>query len=89
MNAAVSAGWLTVAAVAGDLDVSPRTVLRWIDAGEFPAMRLPGGRLRIRTSDYAVWQEGRMIAAVNASGPAALERPGPGTEEVPPCNKEA
>ena len=38
---------LTVAAVADELGFSPRTILRWIDAGHLGAVRLPGGRLRI------------------------------------------
>jgi excisionase family DNA binding protein len=53
----MSGQWLTVASVADDLDVSPRTVLRWIDRGEFPAVRLPGGRLRIKQADYAAFLE--------------------------------
>jgi excisionase family DNA binding protein len=34
---------LTVAAVAEDLAVSTRTVLRWIHRGDLRAVRLPGG----------------------------------------------
>ena len=40
-------GYLTVASVADELGFSPRTILRWIDAGHLEAVRLPGGRLRI------------------------------------------
>lgn len=35
---------------AEELDVSTRTVLRWIDRGDLEAVRLPGGRLRIPQS---------------------------------------
>jgi excisionase family DNA binding protein len=43
--------FLRVCDVAEELDVSTRTVLRWIDAGELEALRLPGGRLRIAESE--------------------------------------
>jgi excisionase family DNA binding protein len=44
--------WLTVATVAEDLGFSARTVSRWIERGDLPAVRLPGGRLRI--SEHAL-----------------------------------
>jgi excisionase family DNA binding protein len=44
--------------VAETLDVSPRTVLRWIDAGELGALRLPGGQLRIPQTALAAFVEG-------------------------------
>ncbi len=47
----MSATWLTVAAVAEELDVSMRTVQRWVAAGEIAVVRLPGGRVRIRRCD--------------------------------------
>jgi excisionase family DNA binding protein len=56
-------GFLTVAAVAEDLGVSPRTILRWVNRGELEALRLPGGRLRIPQSAYTDW-----IASHMASG---------------------
>jgi excisionase family DNA binding protein len=43
--------WLRVATVAEELDVSMRTVLRWIDTGELKAIRLPGGQLRVAQRD--------------------------------------
>jgi excisionase family DNA binding protein len=52
--------WLTVAAVAEELGVSPRTVHRWIGAGELEALRLPGGRLRIPESALSAWIQVRM-----------------------------
>jgi excisionase family DNA binding protein len=82
-------GFLTCAQVAEDLGVSTRTVLRWIDRGDLPAVRLPGGRLRVSQADLAgrlsAWQtvsggEERIMAASEASGPATLIRPGPGKE---------
>jgi excisionase family DNA binding protein len=39
--------YLTAAAVADELGVSTRTVLRWIERGDLAAVRLPGGRLRV------------------------------------------
>jgi excisionase family DNA binding protein len=49
----VLSGWLTVAVVAGELEVSPRTVLRWIERGDLVAVKLPGGRLRIAAEELA------------------------------------
>ena len=43
----MSGGYLTVAAVAEEAGFSPRTVLRWVEAGDLEAVRFPGGRLRI------------------------------------------
>lgn len=64
--------WLTVAQVADDSGFSARTVLRWIDRGDLRAVRFPGGRLRIRQSDYAAMQTAgettapkRMLATVD------------------------
>jgi excisionase family DNA binding protein len=64
-------GWLTVAAVADELEVSPRTVLRWIERGDLAAVKLPGGRLRVAPAELAARLEawstadpcGRMLAA--------------------------
>ena len=44
---------LTVTQVADELGFTPRTILRWIDAGHLEAIRLPGGRLRIPQSALA------------------------------------
>ncbi|MFL6040086.1 MAG: helix-turn-helix domain-containing protein, partial [Gaiellales bacterium] len=67
--------WLTAAAVAEQLGVSPRTILRYIDAGELAAVRLPGGRLRIAQQEVdqrlVKWSTassaGRMLAAAGAN----------------------
>jgi excisionase family DNA binding protein len=63
-------GYLTVASVAEDLDVSARTVLRWVERGDLAAVRLPGGRLRIAEADLTAALERwattprRMLASV-------------------------
>jgi excisionase family DNA binding protein len=69
--------WLTVSQVADDSGFSARTVLRWIERGDLRAVRFPGGRLRIRQSDYAAMQAagettgpGRMLATVDDEGGA-------------------
>ena len=67
--------YLTVAQVADDLGFSPRTILRWIDAGHLEAVRLPGGRLRIPQSALAAMlatgsthQATGIVAAVDRGG---------------------
>jgi excisionase family DNA binding protein len=74
----VTGSWLTVAAVADELAVSPRTVLRWVDRGKLPAVRLPGGRLRIaekelarRLDEWSTTTQERMLATVNEEGDGA------------------
>lgn len=63
--------WLTLAVVADELDVSTRTVQRWVENGDLAAVRLPGGRLRVQRAelDSALerWRTvapGRRLAAV-------------------------
>jgi excisionase family DNA binding protein len=74
-------GWLTVAAVADELEVSPRTVLRWIERGDLAAVRLPGGRLRIAQAEVdAKLVRWSTMVPTDASGPAVREHPGPGKE---------
>jgi excisionase family DNA binding protein len=51
----MSASYLRVCQVAEELDVSTRTILRWIDAGRLDAVRLPGGRLRIAQSAWSAF----------------------------------
>lgn len=61
--------WLTVAQVAESEQVSPRTVLRWIDQGHLRARRQPGGRLRIHADWYRqMTGDGRMLAGVGDEG---------------------
>jgi excisionase family DNA binding protein len=50
---------LTARAVAGMLDVSTETVLRWTRRGELPAIRLPGGGIRYREDEIECWLEER------------------------------
>jgi excisionase family DNA binding protein len=50
---------LTARAVAEMLDVCAETVLRWIRNGELPAIRLPGGAIRIIDSDLHDWLRSR------------------------------
>jgi excisionase family DNA binding protein len=79
--------YLTAADVAETVGVSTRTVLRWIDRGDLPAVRLPGGRLRVSQAalgeHLSAWSTssstGAYAAPVTASGPAQCDLPGPGT----------
>lgn len=46
---------LTARAVAERLNVCTETVLRWIRNGELPAIRLPGGAVRIAETELNDW----------------------------------
>jgi excisionase family DNA binding protein len=46
---------LTARTVADKLDVCTETILRWIRNGELPAIRLPGGAVRIVESELSNW----------------------------------
>jgi excisionase family DNA binding protein len=46
---------LTARTVADMLDVCTETVLRWIRLGELPAIRLPGGAIRIAEHELTAW----------------------------------
>lgn len=67
-------GYLTVARVAEDLEISARTVLRWVERGDLAAVRLPGGRLRVSETELAAALERwattprRTLAAVGDEG---------------------
>jgi excisionase family DNA binding protein len=45
--------YISVGYIARHCGVSNATVLRWIEAGELPAFRLPGGHHRINQNDLA------------------------------------
>lgn len=81
----MSEHWLTVADVAEELEVSRRTVTGWIARGQLRAVRLPGGRLRIRLADLAAMLRAGETGADTLpldEGPGALvELPGHDTEE--------
>jgi excisionase family DNA binding protein len=51
--------FLTIAEVAQDTGFSPRTVLRWVERGDLPAVRFPGGRLRVSQREYSRFLERR------------------------------
>jgi excisionase family DNA binding protein len=55
------AGWLTLADVAEELSVSTRTVMRWVERGELPAVVLPGGRKRVHDQTLTAWLRTREI----------------------------
>jgi excisionase family DNA binding protein len=50
---------LTARSVAGLLDVSAATVLRWTRAGDLPAVRLPSGQIRYREDELDDWINAR------------------------------
>jgi len=56
---AASQRLLTARAVANTLDVCTETVLRWIRNGQLPALRLPGGAIRISERALDDWLKSR------------------------------
>jgi excisionase family DNA binding protein len=60
--------WLTLADVADELDVSVRTVLRWVQRGELPAIELPGGRKRIHCNMFDAWLASRLTTPAPTPG---------------------
>ncbi len=69
---------LTARTVAEALDVCAETVLRWIRNGELPAIRLPGGAIRINESDLHDWLRSRATPGrgvlATTTGAADFER---------------
>lgn len=74
--------WLTPAQVAAELQVSRRTVGRWIDSGDLPALRV-GSVVRVGRQALVEWQrrheinnrpDGEQTTASGASAPAATTR---------------
>jgi len=67
---------LTARIVADKLNVCTETVLRWIRNGELPAIRLPGGAVRIIESELNDWliMRATLRRGVLTTGPNAVER---------------
>jgi len=55
----VSGQLLTARQVANELGVHVKTILAWVQRGELPAFRLPGGAIRFRATDLEAWLEER------------------------------
>ena len=74
-------GYLTVAQVAEEVGVSARTVLRWLDAGELPCLRLPAAvseSRKLRTSNGSS-RVRASAGGLGSSREAATERRAGGT----------
>lgn len=78
LASAPSCQLLTARAVADMLDVCAETVLRWIRNGELPAIRLPGGAVRIVDDELWDWLRSRATPArgvlATTAGAADCER---------------
>jgi len=60
------------------LGVSCETVLRWVRRGELPAVRLPGGAIRIGETQLEQWLAGRATSGRGVSTtPADAAQPLP------------
>ena len=59
--------YISVGYVAKRCGVSNTTVLRWINAGQLPAFRLPGGHFRIDNLDFSVFLEKLKIPPGNGA----------------------
>ncbi len=57
----VSPEWLTIEQAAAWLQVSTKTIRRYIEAGSLPAVNLGGRAIRIRRQDLEVWLQTRRI----------------------------
>ena len=69
----MSTGYLRISAIAEELDVSPRTVLRWVERGDLQAVRLPGGRLRISQTAFDAFVGAGLTARPVVSSPERME----------------
>jgi excisionase family DNA binding protein len=58
--------WLSLTEASERLGVHPTTLRRWVDSGDIPCFRTPGGHRRFRAADLAAWMEGRQSAALTA-----------------------
>lgn len=72
----MSSEWLTPADVARDLQVSVRTVGRWIDRDGLPALRV-GSVVRISRQALAEWQRRHETAASNGQIAGQEHAPAP------------
>lgn len=50
--------WLSLTETCELLGVHPTTLRRWVDAGEIPCFRTPGGHRRFRLAELTAWMEG-------------------------------
>ena len=57
----VTPEWLTVEQVAEWLQVSTKTIRRYIEDGSLPAVNLGGRAIRIRRQDLEVWLQNRRV----------------------------
>jgi excisionase family DNA binding protein len=57
--------FISVGFIAKGCGVSNTTVLRWINAGRLPALRLPGGHYRIEKKDFSEFLSRHSIPAPN------------------------
>jgi excisionase family DNA binding protein len=48
------------------IGVSTETVLRYVRRGDLPAVRLPGGAIRLRSDDLDAWLSGRAVGSPDA-----------------------
>ncbi len=60
-GAAVPPEWLTVEQVAEWLQVSTKTIRRYIEDGSLPAVNLGGRAIRIRRQDLETWLQNRRV----------------------------
>ena len=57
----ISPEWMTVEQAAKWLQVSTKTIRRYIEAGSLPAVNLGGRAIRIRRQDLETWLETRRV----------------------------
>jgi excisionase family DNA binding protein len=65
--------WLSLTEAGKLLGVHPTTLRRWVDAGDVPHFRTPGGHRRFRTADLAAWMEGKQTTALIPQSEALVQ----------------
>ena len=57
----------SISFIAADLDVSPKSVRRYIERGDLPAYKI-GGQIRVSDEDYRQFLKSRRLNKLNTDG---------------------
>jgi excisionase family DNA binding protein len=65
--------WLSLTEACDLLGVHPTTLRRWVDGGDVPHFRTPGGHRRFRTADLVAWMAGEQTTALVPQSEALVQ----------------